>query len=808
MMSLRYTWQILPLWGPARVQMVGGKKYMMLCVDQGGAGTEGFFLANKRMETMFEVLKEYHAKSEHQTGKKLRCVRTDEGPEFVNSLWDDYCRETGIIHETTAAYSSSANGVVEHTNQTVLDRGRSMLFESGLPSQYWREACATALYLMDFIPLSRHPGITPYERRMGKKPDISHLRPFGCVAYAKIPKEHDTGKLGVQSIKCALIGYYGRGDYKLIDRSNGNIVRSRDIIFEEGLPHRTLSLDSVNVGEELDNTFTESSTGSAPEQPPIPTITVAPPPPPPEEAQALHRSARRHIPSIDAINTQITEEITAQAHTENADWAHDGLPTALSATREDDDASWDWENNIPSLAFATDTEGTRYHWFPTSYAEAMTRPDLWKAPMDKEMENMEHHGVWKLVKRPVGTRTMKNWWVFANKYDTEDAIEVRKARLVAKGFTQIPGIDDFFTYISVIHYESLRLNLVVGTLLDMEIWQVDYSSTYLNALNQAITYMDQPEGYQVTEDKFQEIVRNRGAGEKDENDGVSGGAWTIVAQLSKGLYGTMSGGYDWWVILDKDMRRLGYKRSRTDHSVRSRLIGKERTITGTYTDDVSGMSTTVGGAVKAQDELGEKYKIRRLGNIQLILGIHVERDRTTGTLTMSQGEYLKRILECHGMTDCTPKYTPLPPGIVLVATTSSLSPEEREFMANKPYRVVLGGVMYTQVSTRPDLSFAVAYLSRFSSIPNKSHWLALMHVLQYIKATLHYKLRYGGDGFTSMTPTGYMDSDFAANTDSRKSMSGQIFIQAGGPTSWGAKYQPTVATSTVEAEYMSMSRAA
>lgn len=74
-----------------------------------------------------------------------------------------------------------------------------------------------------------------------------------------------------------------------------------------------------------------------------------------------------------------------------------------------------------------------------------------------------------------------------------------------------------------------------------------------------------------------------------------------------------------------------------------------------------------------------------------------------------------------------------------------------------------------------------------------------MHVLQYIKATIHYKLQYGGTGFTSMMPVGYADSDYAANVDSHKSISGQVFIQAGGPTSWSSKYQATIATSTIEA---------
>lgn len=129
-------------------------------------------------------------------------------------------------------------------------------------------------------------------------------------------------------------------------------------------------------------------------------------------------------------------------------------------------------------------------------------------------------------------------------------------------------------------------------------------------------------------------------------------------------------------------------------------------------------------------------------------------------------------------------------------------------MADKPYREALGSIMYAQVCTRPDLSFAVATLSRFASNPGIAHWKALQHVLRYISATLEYKVRYGGEGCSSPTPVGYVDADFAGNLDTRRSCTGYVMMQGGGPTSWGTKHQPTVALSTTEAEYMAYARAA
>jgi hypothetical protein len=159
------------------------------------------------------------------------------------------------------------------------------------------------------------------------------------------------------------------------------------------------------------------------------------------------------------------------------------------------------------------------------------------------------------------------------------------------------------------------------------------------------------------------------------------------------------------------------------------------------------------------------------------------------------------------MTDCNPRPTPLLLGIELTKEQAPTTEAEHHYMKDKPYREVLGSVMYAQIATRPNLSYAVTMLSKFSSNPGKPHWIALLHVLQYIKGSLGLKITYGGHGNTSLTPYGFVDADYGGDKDTRRSCSGQVFFMAGGPVAWGAKYQPTVALSTTEAEYMALTRA-
>ena len=72
-----------------------------------------------------------------------------------------------------------------------------------------------------------------------------------------------------------------------------------------------------------------------------------------------------------------------------------------------------------------------------------------------------------------------------------------------------------------------------------------------------------------------------------------------------------------------------------------------------------------------------------------------------------------------------------------------------------------------------------------------------MQILRYIKGTLEYGITYG----EGATLTGFCDSDWAGDSDSRKSVSGYCFTLGSGAVSWSSKKQPTEALSSTEAEY-------
>ena len=69
------------------------------------------------------------------------------------------------------------NGLAERMNRTIVESARSMMFHSNLSVNFWAEAVNTAVYLKNRSP------ITPYECLFNRKPDVAHLRVFGCIAF-------------------------------------------------------------------------------------------------------------------------------------------------------------------------------------------------------------------------------------------------------------------------------------------------------------------------------------------------------------------------------------------------------------------------------------------------------------------------------------------------------------------------------------------------------------------------------------------------------------------------------------------------
>ena len=217
--------------GPMTEASLGGALYFMLVIDDLSRYTSVYFLKYK--SDALKCMDVFRTYAERKTGKLLKNIRSDNGGEFTSKAFSLYCEQSGIVQQFTNAYTPEQNGVVERANRTIVDMSRAMMQEKGLTKGYWAEATATAVYLKNRSPHAALPSKTPFEAWNGHKPLVSHLRVFGCDAYALNPKQLRT-KLDPRSKKYVSIGYCrGSKGYRLWDAEEECLYESRDVVFNE-----------------------------------------------------------------------------------------------------------------------------------------------------------------------------------------------------------------------------------------------------------------------------------------------------------------------------------------------------------------------------------------------------------------------------------------------------------------------------------------------------------------------------------------------------------------------------------------------
>jgi hypothetical protein len=206
------------------------------------------------------------------------------------------------------------------------------------------------------------------------------------------------------------------------------------------------------------------------------------------------------------------------------------------------------------------------------------------------------------------------------------------------------------------------------------------------------------------------------------------------------------------------------------------------------------------------EQISKKFEIKHVSEDKPYLGMELTR-LPNGDLFISQKRYIQQILEDFGMDNCRPSPYPMNAGLKL-----EFSPDEEGHLDNEfsptNYRMGTGDLQFLASQTQPDIAYAVNYLSRFNSRPNKACWQALKHILRYLKGTAEHGILYRTSPDGTLDLVAYSDSDWAGADPSYKSTSGYILFVNGSPVRWRAMKQTSVSKSTTEAEYISASETA
>ncbi|CAM8908990.1 unnamed protein product [Rhodiola kirilowii] len=198
--------------------------------------------------------------------------------------------------------------------------------------------------------------------------------------------------------------------------------------------------------------------------------------------------------------------------------------------------------------------------------------------------------------------------------------------------------------------------------------------------------------------------------------------------------------------------------------------------------------------------------MKDFGSAQKILRVKIIRDRKSRTICLSQSDYMNKVLNKFSMLNVKPSPVPLGGHLELSNADCPSNEDEKQQMANVPYDVATGSVMYAMLCTRPDLTFSISVLSRFMSNPGEKHWLAMKYLLKYMSGTKNIGLvfqNYDPNGRL----VGYVDSDYAGNKDNRKSTTAFFYTWNGNCVSWKSQLQLIVTLSSTEAEYVAVTEA-
>ncbi|GJR91241.1 retrovirus-related pol polyprotein from transposon TNT 1-94 [Tanacetum coccineum] len=431
----------------APVQSLGGAKYFVSFIDD--YSRRCWVYPIKKKSDVFEVFKVYKARVELDSGKKIKCLRTDNGGEYTGDEFDTFCRQEGIKRQFTTAYTPQQNGVAERMNRTLLERARAMLATASLGKSFWAEAVNTACYVINRSPSTAVELKTPMEMWTGKPVNYSDLHIFGSPVYVMYNTQ-ETTKLDPKSRKCLFLGYAdGVKGYRLWDPTAHKVVVSRDVVFME---------DKIQENEEGDSTTRETT-----------SIQI--------EKEFQSNDSSEAVPQHE-----VNETTESQA------------PTTRTSDRERKRPVWQsdyvMESNVAYCILTEEGESS-------TLQEALNIPDasFWKDVMQEEIKALHKNKTWELVPLPGGRKPIGNKWVYKIKRNGDDQVERYRARLVVKGYAQKEGIDFNEIFSPVVRMTTIRVVLAMCATYDLHLEQLDVKTAFLHGNLEEEIYMLQPEGF-------------------------------------------------------------------------------------------------------------------------------------------------------------------------------------------------------------------------------------------------------------------------------------------------------------------------
>lgn len=411
---------------------------------------------------------------------------------------------------------------------------------------------------------------------------------------------------------------------------------------------------------------------------------------------------------------------------------------------------------------------------PAHYKELLAHPhrQQFENAMRIELETLTDKQTWRLIDAHKATkRVVPLTWVYKYKVNDKGEVVKHKARLCVRGDLQSTQQE---TYAATLAFKHFRLLMGLVASRDLNATQMDAVNAFVNSRVKEPTFCTVPPGAPLIYTPDQ--LDNK------------------VLMLEKALYGLKEAPNLWQEDLTNTLKDLGLRQMPEVPCI----WYNNKLIFFFFVDDMVTINEPnyEAYAKEFRDKLCQRYEIKVIGDLKWFLSVQIIRDRVTRRLWLNQAQYLSDIYRKFITNPGRTPSTPLPLGD-LVANDGKATPQEVHI-----YQQKVGSINFPAVFTRADTSYPASRLSAFLQNPSVTHQELACRVIEYLYHSRYLSLLFDGNVPPQMIVAS--DASFGTDTDDRKSIQGFLF-KLYGSVDWKSTKQPTVTTSSTEAELLALS---
>ncbi|KID81860.1 polyprotein [Metarhizium guizhouense ARSEF 977] len=226
-----------------------GRDSVMFITDRWSGYVWDFYLTDRKADTIRTALEILFGILDRRYQIKPRVIECDNEIYEKRHQLRSWLESLFILIEPSAKYTPAQNGGAERSGGILEIKARAMRIGAGLPNYLWVEIFKAAVYLYNRTPKYILRWQSPYGRfftflanRDGVanrqyKPDLRHLRVYGCKAFAMtkdaMAKRKRRQKLNPRAWIGYLVGYQSTNIYRIWNPWLGKVISTRDVIFNE-----------------------------------------------------------------------------------------------------------------------------------------------------------------------------------------------------------------------------------------------------------------------------------------------------------------------------------------------------------------------------------------------------------------------------------------------------------------------------------------------------------------------------------------------------------------------------------------------